>query len=158
ALVYLCDLTYTQQTIASDVIPAAIGCIASYAEQALGARVRIELFKLPETLIEALEKGERPRAIGFSNYCWNEDLGTQFAKVIKSKYPDIVTIFGGPNYPTMSLEQERFLRNYPQIDFYVVKEGEVGMTKLIESLIAADFDVDKVPDDLPSVHRIKRGG
>jgi hypothetical protein len=53
APIYLCDLTYTQQTISSDVIPAAIGCLASYAEHKLAGRVRIELFKFPKSLVEA---------------------------------------------------------------------------------------------------------
>lgn len=159
ALIFLCDLTYTQQTISSDIMPAAVGCVATYAERELGDAVRIELFKFPEVLIEALEMGARPRAIGFSNYAWNEDLSTQFARVIKAKLPDVVTIFGGPNYPTTAREQERFLRAYPQIDFYVVKEGEIGFAKLLEALIAADFDIDCVPPlGLPSIHRILRNG
>lgn len=158
ALIFLCDLTYTQQTISSDVIPAAVGCLATYAEREIGDRIKVELFKLPETLIEALENGARPRAIGFSNYCWNEDLSTQFASAIKTKHPEIVTVFGGPNYPTTPTEQERFLRAYPQIDFYVIKEGEIGFARLIEALLAVDFDPSMVPDDLPSIHRIKRDG
>jgi radical SAM superfamily enzyme YgiQ (UPF0313 family) len=158
ALVFLCDLTYTQQTISSDVIPAAVGCIATYAERALGGRVNVEIFKFPEKLIEALEGGVKPRIIGFSNYCWNEDLGTEFARVIKSKHPQIVTVFGGPNYPTNAAEQEQFLRRYPQIDFYVAKEGEIGFTSLIEALLQVDFQRDRVPDNLPSVHRINRAG
>ena len=112
ALVFICDLTYTQQTISSDIMPAAVGCVATYAERELGESVRIELFKFPEALIEALESGARPRAIGFSNYAWNEDLSTQFARVIKANRPEVVTIFGGPNYPTNAREQERFLRGY----------------------------------------------
>ena len=158
ALIYLCDLTYSQQTISSDVIPAAVGCLATYAERELAGNVHFEIFKLPETLIETLEAGVTPQAIGFSNYCWNEDLGTQFARVIKSKYPDVVTIFGGPNYPTTPHEQERFLRSYPQIDFYVAKEGEIAFTKLIAALLACDFKISGVPDDVPSVHRIKDDG
>ena len=31
--IWLADLTYTQQSIASDVVPAAIGMIAEYAEK-----------------------------------------------------------------------------------------------------------------------------
>ena len=31
--VWLCDLTYTQQSIASDTVPAAIGMIAEYLEK-----------------------------------------------------------------------------------------------------------------------------
>jgi radical SAM superfamily enzyme YgiQ (UPF0313 family) len=158
ALIYLCDLTYSQQTISSDVIPAAVGCLASYAESKLNGRIQIEIFKLPETLIQALETGPIPRAIGFSNYCWNEDLGTQFAQAIKVKYPGVVTIFGGPNYPNTGPEQERFLRAYPQIDFYVLKEGEIGFTKLVEALLTSDFQIANVPDDIPSVHRIKSDG
>jgi radical SAM superfamily enzyme YgiQ (UPF0313 family) len=158
ALIYLCDLTYSQQTISSDVIPAAVGCLATYAERELGGRVHFELFKLPEALIQALENDPLPRAIGFSNYCWNEDLGTQFAKVVKLKYPQIVTIFGGPNYPTTAAEQERFLRAYPQIDFYVAKEGEIAFAKLIEALLAAEFDTAIVPEVLPSVHRVSADG
>ncbi len=155
--VFLCDLTYTQQTISSDVMPAAVGCIATYAERELGDRISIEIFKFPESLIEALEARELPQAIGFSNYCWNEDLSTQFARVIKSRCPNVITVFGGPNYPTTAAEQERFLRKYPQIDFYVAKEGEIAFTQLIAALIAHDFQPTKVPFNLPSVHRIADG-
>lgn len=28
ALIVICDLNHTQQTIASDIMPAAVGCIA----------------------------------------------------------------------------------------------------------------------------------
>jgi len=158
ARVYLCDLTYTQQTISSDVMPAAIGCIATYAERELGDRITIDIFKFPEDLIKDLESREPPQVIGFSNYAWNEDLSTQFAKVIKARYPSVVTIFGGPNYPTTPSEQERFLRNYLEIDFYVAKEGEIGFTRLIDALIAADFAVEKVPLDICSVHRLTSDG
>ena len=49
--IYLADLTYTQQTIAADVIPQAIGGIASYAEKHLKLKHKIKLFKYPEKLI-----------------------------------------------------------------------------------------------------------
>lgn len=155
--IYLCDLTYTQQTISSDVMPAAVGCIATYAERELGDRVSVEIFKFPETLIEALDRGELPHIVGFSNYAWNEDLCTQFAGVIKRRHPSLVTVFGGPNYPTTPIEQERFLRQYPQIDFYVVKEGEVGFAGLVAALRDAQYVPAAVSRDLASVHRIADG-
>ncbi|MBL8700144.1 MAG: B12-binding domain-containing radical SAM protein [Alphaproteobacteria bacterium] len=158
ARVWICDLTYTQQTISSDIMPAAVGCIATYAEKMLGERIDVRIFKFPERLIEALENEEAPHAIGFSNYAWNEDLSTEFARVIKRHRPGILTIFGGPNYPTTPGEQEAFLRRYPQIDFYVVKEGEIGFAKLIEALLDAGFDAGKVSEDVPSVHRLTAGG
>lgn len=155
--VWVADLTYTQQTISSDVMPAAVGCIATYAEKYLRSHPEIRIFKMPEKLAEALEK-DTPHVIGFSNYAWNEDLSTQFARVIKHKRPQVVSIFGGPNYPTETAEQESFLRAYPMIDFYIVKEGEVAFAKLVEALEACDFNKDLVPENLFSVHRITGDG
>jgi hypothetical protein len=35
--IFLCDLTYTQQTVASDVMPAAVGGIGAYLLQEIPA-------------------------------------------------------------------------------------------------------------------------
>ncbi len=156
--IWLCDLTYTQQTISSDVMPAAVGGIATYIEKILGNCVETRIFKFPEELCTAFEEGPPPHIIGFSNYIWNRDLSTQFAKVIKRKLPHIVTVMGGPNYPTTELEQEAFLRAHPMIDFYVVKEGEKAFVGLAESLIDNNFEIQLVRDDLPSIHRIDAAG
>ena len=45
--VWICDLTYTQQTIASDTIPMAIGCLATYAEKHIPWIKPIKIFKYP---------------------------------------------------------------------------------------------------------------
>ncbi len=152
--VWLCDLTYTQQTISSDVMPAAVGGIATYAQKKLGDRIEVRLFKFPEKLARALADSPPPHVIGFSNYIWNRDLSSEFARVIKAKLPRTVTVMGGPNYPTSAAEQEEFLRAHPMFDFYVVKEGEAAFARLVDELIATGFDVAAIPDDLPSVHRI----
>jgi radical SAM superfamily enzyme YgiQ (UPF0313 family) len=155
--VWLCDLTYTQQTISSDVMPAAIGHIAAYTEKFLEAAVDIRIFKFPEKLAAALTNDPPPDCIGFSNYIWNCDLSCEFARVIKLKRPRVVTIMGGPNYPTRPAEQEDFLASHPMIDFYITKEGERAFAKLVQALVAVGFDCEKVPHDLPSVHRISQG-
>jgi hypothetical protein len=75
--VFLCNLTYTQQTVASDVMPAAIGGIAAYLLQEIPA-VDVKLFKYPEGLISTLEslKPENARhLVGFSNYVCNSNFG-----------------------------------------------------------------------------------
>jgi hypothetical protein len=76
--IFLCDLTYTQQTIASDVMPAAVGGIAAYLKQEVPT-VDVRVFKYPEPLtreLESMQRGERaiPRLVGFSNYVWNCNL------------------------------------------------------------------------------------
>ena len=50
--IWLTDLTYTQQTISSDIIPAGIGMIAEYLEKEIKSNISIKLFKYPEDLIK----------------------------------------------------------------------------------------------------------
>lgn len=158
--VWLCDLTYTQQTISSDIMPAAIGCIATFSEQYLAERgidMTSRLFKFPDSLAEAISK-EQPDVIGFSNYAWNQNLTYRFAETIKRHFPKVIIIVGGPNYPTVRNEQEEYLRAIPAVDFYVVKEGEVAFAKLIAAISEVGLDPSRVPEDVPSVHRIRADG
>jgi len=146
--IFLCDLTYTQQTIASDVMPAAVGGIASYLLQEIPA-VDVKLFKYPEQLIsvlESLNSESVPHLIGFSNYVWNCNLSLGFAKAIKARFPSVVIVFGGPNLAYDSAEQEQFLRHNPVIDFHVVKEGETAFCNLVRTLMANDWDTGSVPE------------
>jgi radical SAM superfamily enzyme YgiQ (UPF0313 family) len=156
--IWLADLTYTQQTIAADVIPNAIGGIATFTETRLPLSAQIRLFKYPEKLAAALDAG-LPDVIGFSNYIWNFHLAYGFAERIKAHRPRTVIVFGGPNYPIVRAEQERFLRAHPAIDFYVVKEGEVAFAELMAALWTADLDVEAVKGAVPpSVHAIAADG
>src|SRR5262245_29451270 len=142
ARIFLCDLTYTQQTIASDVMPAAVGGIASYLLQEIPA-VNVKLFKYPEQLISVLESlnpESGPHLVGFSNYVSNCSLSLGFAKAIKARFPSVVIVFGGPNLAFDSAEQEQFLRHNPVIDFHVVKEGETAFCNLVRTLMANDWD------------------
>ncbi len=131
--IYLADLTYTQQTIAADVIPQAIGGIASYAEKHLKLKHKIKLFKYPEKLISFLEK-EKPDIIGFSNYIWNFELSKKFCKVIKKIYPDTITVIGGPNFPIDEKQLKEFAEKNNMFDFIILKEGELAFKNLIEKI------------------------
>jgi len=46
--IWLADLTYTQQTIAADVILGRVGGIATYIETKVAIRESIRVFKYPE--------------------------------------------------------------------------------------------------------------
>ena len=78
----LVDLTYTQQSIASDVVPAAIGMLAEYVESKIPNLPKINLVKFPEELSLEL-KQKKPDLIGFSNYVWNSSLSDAYAKRLK---------------------------------------------------------------------------
>jgi radical SAM superfamily enzyme YgiQ (UPF0313 family) len=156
--VWLCDLCYTQQIVSAEVMPAAVGGIATFCESHIEHAPEVRLFKYPEKLIEAIKEGV-PHIIGFSNYCWNFELSYGFAQLFKRKYPDTVVVMGGPNYPIDMLNQELFMREHPAIDFYISKEGELPFSRLVEALRAHNFDVDAVKNlELGSTHGITKKG
>ncbi len=156
--IWLCDLSYTQQLISSDVIPAAIGEVAAYCESNIKPSPEIRLFKYPEELIKAF-RTEQPQVIGFSNYMWNLELSSGFASSIKKKFPKIVVVMGGPNFPLLQEHQESFLRSHSAIDFYIEKEGELAFCNLIQMLIQHEFDIDRVKETkLGNVRAITEDG
>jgi len=129
--IFLADLTYTQATLASDVVPAAIGGLAELLERECA--VEVEIFKLPEVLLSRLEQ-EQPNVLGLSNYIWNSTLSSKVAKIVKKYFPKIITVTGGPNIPSEKDELHSFLINNLQFDFAVLKEGEIGIKNLINFL------------------------
>jgi radical SAM superfamily enzyme YgiQ (UPF0313 family) len=159
AKIWIADLTYTQQQISAELIPQAIGGIATFLETRLDLAEPVRLFKYPEVLAAALET-EFPDIIGFSNYVWNSNLSLAFASRMKELSPDVIVVFGGPHYPIVAQEQEKYIRDHAEFDFYIVKEGEVAFANLVLALVAAGFDKEAVKAlDLASVHSIDgRGG
>ena len=157
--VWLADLTYTQQTVAADVMPNAVGGIATFTETQVDLKAPIRLFKYPEKLVSALEADGAPDVIGFSNYIWNRSLSYAFAEAIKARFPKTVVIFGGPNYPVDPDEQVAFLSSLPAVDFYVIKEGELAYARLVEQVAATGGDVEAIKQMLiSSVHTIGADG
>ena len=132
--IWLCDLTYTQQSIASDTVPAAIGMIAEYLEKKIPKIPKTRLFKFPEDLSKALKK-DQPDVIGFSSYMWNTSLSDMYMKRIKEVFPNVVTVAGGPNFPSEEEEQFEYLKRSPWIDYYIVKEGEHAFYRLVSELM-----------------------
>jgi radical SAM superfamily enzyme YgiQ (UPF0313 family) len=144
--IWLCDLTYTQQVVSSEVIPAATGGIATYCESHVSPSPSISIFKYPEKLIQAF-RGEAPQIVAFSNYVWNAQLSYRFAETIKAKFPGTVVVMGGPNFPLGLTGQEAFLRSHPAVDFYLEKEAESAFSLLTRSLMDRNFDIEQVKRD-----------
>ena len=159
SLVYARDLTPYRPTGASNTHPLAIGLIAAYLHDKLGDRIDVELFKYPQDLSDALER-QTPRLLGFSNYSWNCNLSYEYVKRVKARHPGTVFVFGGPNYGLAPEEQHAFWKRYPLIDFYVLKEGEVALVKLIRALEAFEFDAVALKREgivVPSTHYAHEG-
>jgi len=156
--IWLCDLTHTKQTIASDSMPLGIASIASYVKQEMEDKVDFRLFKYPEKLIKAFLSENKPKIIGFSNYIWNLDLSYSIVKKIKEIDPSIVVVFGGPNYPLDDFAQKEFLQKRQLIDFYVYGEGEKPFKDLSLELMENSFNVGIVKDNrINNCHFLENG-
>ena len=131
--IYLCDLTHSGQGFTSELTPYAIGCIRSYLLDQSDSGHEVELFKEVEELNRAMEKA-KPDIVGFSNYLWNINLSYAIAERIKAKYPDILIVFGGPNFPLNSDKQEEWLTKRPCIDLYVMGDGEKPFADIVDAL------------------------
>lgn len=155
-LVYLADLSHTGQLVASNTFPMGIGLLAASIKQHLN--LEVEIFKYPQDLNEAL-KQRIPDLIGFSNYSWSCNLGQEYARRIKEQYPRTVVIAGGPNYGLSEWEQLEYWGRFPYLDFYVLKEGELAIVKLLKALEMFFFNVDELKRNLqvPSCHYMLDG-
>jgi radical SAM superfamily enzyme YgiQ (UPF0313 family) len=75
---------------------------------------------------------EKPVVVAISTYTENIDIAVNISKVIKSKYPDIKIVFGGPH---SSLEPEYGIRS-KNVDFVIIKEGEATFIELMEAIVS----------------------
>ena len=95
-----------------------------------------------------------PFLVGFSNYIWNIDLGYKTAQILKKKYPETIIVFGGPNYPDDREDQVQFLRDYPDIDIHIYKDGEIPFSELTGFLLTGKDLRAAKEARLPSVHTL----
>ena len=103
-LITMSDLTHAGTVIDANNTPLAIGYIAAHLKSVMGEKVELALFKYPDDLSDFLNQ-RTPRIAAFSNYMWNARLQYEFATQIKRRHSNVVTIFGGPNYPIDEAEQ-----------------------------------------------------
>ncbi len=134
--IYLADLTHTGLGIATEAFPLNVGLVASYAQKRFGREVEISLFKYPEELSEALAKAP-PDVLGCSNYTWNSRLADHFAQIAKALKPDLLTVFGGTNYPFDAQNQRIFLERRPWLDAHIFYEAEAAFSLLIERILSS---------------------
>jgi len=142
-LIAFCDLAYIGKGMSSNAFPYPGAIVASYLKKKFENEIDVQLFKYPDDFTNYLEKNA-PKFICFTNYSWTLDISHEFAKKIKKKHPETISIFGGPNYPTELDEQKKFLLAYPGIDFYIKGEGEIGCSNLYENLKKFNFNTESL--------------
>ena len=118
-----------------EYLPLTAGSLQVYVEKYFSNPSSLE-FQLPIfmriSVDDAVKSLSNTNIVFFSIYIWNYRLSLAIAKSLKFKYPDIITVFGGPQVPDHA---EDFLNKYSFINIAVHGEGErVALTLLEEKL------------------------
>ena len=149
---YISDLTHIVNGVTTArYFPLASGYLASYAKKHFGDTIDVEIFKYVEDLDKAFDR-KIPNFLCMSIYSWNFHLAYTFAKRAKEIYPEIITIFGGPNFPTCAEEQVSFLKKYSAIDFFIYGEGEEAFVGLLEKLMEAELNSSHIKDQAKAIN------
>jgi radical SAM superfamily enzyme YgiQ (UPF0313 family) len=128
--IFLGDLTYDTVGLSTEVFPLNIGYIASYCKKNFGDDVQISLFKYIDKLEFAINENV-PDIIGLSNYAWNYKIGLEMFSIVKKINSNVLTVWGGPNFPRDIPSQEKFMKNHSNVDLYVPVDGETGFSNIV---------------------------
>lgn len=71
----------------------------------------------------------KPDILGFSCYCWNIEKVLDTARIIRTIYPHIKLILGGPEVGPIG---PKYLREHPYIDAVIKGEGEITFAELLK--------------------------
>lgn len=142
-LIYLCDLSHTTQGYNSELVPYAVAGIGEYLKRWSGIPVEVCLFKDPKALDAGFNQGN-PDIVAFSNYMWNSRLSIRYARAIKAAYPQVLTVFGGPHFSLNAGHQEAWMKSHPEIDIYLLGEGEAPFCQTIVNYEAFSRSISQV--------------
>lgn len=82
----------------------------------------------------SLALADNPKVIAFPCYIFNIDCVLKLSKLIKTKNPEILIIFGGPE---VSFEYDNILN---ECDYLITGEGEIAFNKLICDLEQSNYN------------------
>src|SRR5690349_282557 len=121
--VFLADLRHNFSGIlANDCMPLGVAYIKAVLDRDV-PEVESRLFAYPDRLQAAIEASP-PAILMLSNYMWNEALSLRYARFAKSIDRRTVVVMGGPNICLEPERQIEYMREHPELDIYVLGEGE----------------------------------
>src|SRR5262249_48621753 len=107
-------------------------------------------FAYPDRLWQALQT-HPPDVLMLTNYLWNEALSLRFASLAKKLNPGTLVVMGGPNIPIEASRQIQYFNQHPDIDVYVLGEGDFLATEVVRQFLAAGNSVRRLGEGtLPS--------
>ncbi|MEP6714784.1 MAG: radical SAM protein [Terriglobia bacterium] len=148
--VYLADLRYNYSgVLANDCMPLGVAYIKAVMDRDV-PEVKSNLFVYPDRLWETMLQ-RPPDVLMLSNYCWNEALSFHFAKLARRINPNALTVMGGPNIPIEPERQLAYMEEHPEIDLYILGEGDFLASKAIQHYLDAGKSVKQMGlSEIPS--------
>ncbi len=136
--VYLADLRYNYSgVLANDCMPLGVAYMKAVMDgKFVPTEVQSRVFAYPDKLLHALQH-DPPNVLMVSNYVWNEALSCQFAKIAKAINPEVLVVMGGPNISIEAERQIAWFKQHPELDVYVLGEGDFLAADLVEHFLVA---------------------
>ncbi len=124
------DNLFTNESLVPSL---GIACIASACRDNSLTPDIIDLRLAHRTIENALNyiKAEKPIAVGLSAFTNEVSAAGEVARVIKSHFPEVPIVLGGPH---ASVLPEETLKEFGEIDCVVVGEGEKTFIELLRVL------------------------
>ena len=152
--VLLGDLRHYTVGVHSTYVPVGIGYIATYFETKLAPQsFEIKIVTHPDEALDLIDQW-KPDILGLSSYIWNSNLSHRVCEYAKEKNENILSIFGGPEFPSgtgahsfSKIIKENcldYLKKKQSIDYYCYSDGELGFTACVEDYIKFNFDLIKM--------------
>jgi len=141
--VYLADLRYNYLgVLANDCMPLGVAYMKAVMDRDM-PEVTSRLFAYPDRLLDAIKQAP-PDVLMLSNYTWNENLSFHVAKLAKRAKPDMFVVMGGPNIPIEDDRRIAYFTEHPEIDLYVLGEGDYLAAEAVRHYLAVDKDIRKL--------------
>jgi radical SAM superfamily enzyme YgiQ (UPF0313 family) len=149
--VLLGDLRHHTIGVHSAYVPVGIGYIAAYFEKILAPQAfEIKILTHPDEALDLIDQW-KPDILGLSSYVWNSNLSYRVCEYAKKKNEKILTIFGGPEFPsgvgahsfskTVKKNCLDYLKGKPCIDYYCYADGETGFNSCVQDYMKFNFDI-----------------
>lgn len=114
----------------------ALGYLKAYAmkDTLIREKTEIEIIDFDTEMLNVQQvvyylTQSKPDVIGFSCYCWNIEKVLNTARIIKTIYPHIKIILGGPEAGPIG---SKYLKENPFIDVIIKDEGEITFAELLK--------------------------
>jgi radical SAM superfamily enzyme YgiQ (UPF0313 family) len=152
--VLLGDLRHHTVGVHSTYVPVGVGYIAAYFEKILSPQAfEIKILTHPDEALDLIDEW-KPDILGLSSYIWNSNLSNRVCEYAKEKNENIITILGGPEFPSGTGAHKfseiiknnclEYLKEKPSVDYYCYADGETAFTSCVQEYIKFNFDLIKM--------------